>query len=720
MHSPQASARRTYWEDWFARGEDPWSYDNPYETVKYRQTLQLLPPGRIGTALELGCAEGHSTAQLAGRVDRLIASDISPTALRRAAARCASLHNTDFRCIDFISDPLPEGLDLLVCSESLYYADREALPELAAKFAGALRPGGHLLMAHAMAIADRRDRTGFDWGAPFGVETIAAVFAAADGLALIKELRTALYRIQLFRRLGPGETGPAAPAIVEAEHGALPPSVARWVIWDGAATTRAEAEREEAREVPILMYHSIAADGPEALRPYRVTPAQFAEQLKYLRRHGYHSISLDEWAGCMAGRQPARGRPVIITFDDGYKDFVTTAAPLLEAADFRAVVFVVTDKTGGVADWDDHAGPPLPLMGWDDLRGLEARGFAIGSHTTAHRDLTRLSDGEIVRDGEAARNTLGRELGHPVDCIAFPWGLSDGRVRAALAQAGYRIGVSVETRRSALSDEPGCLPRIEIFGDDDLDSFARKLRLPTAPVPAAAEAPSAPALAAEDRSGPQTPELTPRYLRRLARRTSRLAAELNEIEAALSLATAPPSLQRHFVELFNLPLSRGERLPILPGQPIGPSWSLNFEPTGRAAIAVNPKPSHAMSPDACRNSVEIAFFGTSGWMSLGTAVAWPEIAGAERFQANVAAEPNRQMLIHVGLRLFARDGGFSDHFFVTLGFDPQTPLAVRDGELRLPDLAAVDTARPPLLMFFFADPKEGLTVRLDYINVYFA
>ena len=78
------------------------------------------------------------------------------------------------------------------------------------------------------------------------------------------------------------------------------------------------------------------------------------------------------------------------------------------------------------------------------------------------------------------------------------------------------------------------------------------------------------------------------------------------------------------------------------------------------------------------------------------------------------------MLIHVGLRLFARDGGFSDHFFVTLGFDPQTPLAVRDGELRLPDLAAVDTARPPLLMFFFADPKEGLTVRLDYINVYFA
>lgn len=56
----QAADRRDYWEKFFAAGEDPWRYDNPYEAVKYRQTLELLPPEPIGAALELGCAEGTS------------------------------------------------------------------------------------------------------------------------------------------------------------------------------------------------------------------------------------------------------------------------------------------------------------------------------------------------------------------------------------------------------------------------------------------------------------------------------------------------------------------------------------------------------------------------------------------------------------------------------------------------------------------------------------
>lgn len=267
------------------------------------------------------------------------------------------------------------------------------------------------------------------------------------------------------------------PEIVEGSHSAvLPPCVERFVVWGGAVRTRAEAQAaERAADIPILMYHSIDDHGPPELAPYRVTPAAFQEQLRFLRKHGYHSVSLGEWATCIANGTPLPGRPVIITFDDGYKKFITNAAPLLEAADFRAAIMVVTAKVGGVADWDVTSALPLKLMGWDELRDLQQRGFEIGSHTTCHADLLTLSDEAIVRDCSEARAALRDQLGREVISVAFPWGRNDNRVRAALARGGYRIGLAASGGRSSLSDSPMHLPRIEIFGHDDIDTFARRL-----------------------------------------------------------------------------------------------------------------------------------------------------------------------------------------------------------------------------------------------------
>jgi SAM-dependent methyltransferase len=195
-----AAQRREHWESLFASREDPWRYDNSYEATKYEQTLSLLPEGRFSRALELACAEGHFTDRLSRRVEHLTAADISPTAVARTRARCAAFGNVDFLVLDLVSDALPADLDLIVCSEVLYYLSLEQLKEVPAKFANALRPGGFLLMAHAIMVSDERERTGFDWGHDFGVKTIAATFDANPELSLLQELRTPLYRIQLFQR----------------------------------------------------------------------------------------------------------------------------------------------------------------------------------------------------------------------------------------------------------------------------------------------------------------------------------------------------------------------------------------------------------------------------------------------------------------------------------------------------------------------------------------
>ena len=149
-------------------------------------------------------------------------------------------------------------------------------------------------MAHAFDIVDDRCSTGFDWEGEFGAKTIGEAFARVDGLALVRELRTPLYSVQLWRRLAGTEARPIPEVVSAPLDLPLPVMVEKTVIWDGAAITRKEArDSEQSSTVPILMYHSVAEEGPPELAPYRISPVLFEKHLQCLRRHGYHSISLE-------------------------------------------------------------------------------------------------------------------------------------------------------------------------------------------------------------------------------------------------------------------------------------------------------------------------------------------------------------------------------------------------------------------------------------------
>ncbi len=120
---PDIEPRLAEFEEVFAV-DDPWEYGSAYEQRKYKETLALLPR-RIRSALEVGCAEGVFTQMLAERADRLLAVDISPTAIARARARSAQRSNVEFRQLDlFATDPvdgdeLASSFDVVVCGEVL-------------------------------------------------------------------------------------------------------------------------------------------------------------------------------------------------------------------------------------------------------------------------------------------------------------------------------------------------------------------------------------------------------------------------------------------------------------------------------------------------------------------------------------------------------------------------------------------------------------------------
>ncbi|MEA3249046.1 MAG: polysaccharide deacetylase family protein [Patescibacteria group bacterium] len=184
--------------------------------------------------------------------------------------------------------------------------------------------------------------------------------------------------------------------------------------------------------VPILVYHHIRepkAGLSAADRQYEVTPEVFEAQLAYLQEEGFESIPISDIAAAFSEGKPLPERPVVITFDDGRDTQYTEALPLLKEYGFTATFFVFTNA------------PNRPgYVTWEQLAEMRDAGMEIGSHTVYHPFLTKSSDEELISELQGSRATIQEKLGVPGDVLAYPFGLHDERVLAAVWEAGYIAG----------------------------------------------------------------------------------------------------------------------------------------------------------------------------------------------------------------------------------------------------------------------------------------
>jgi peptidoglycan/xylan/chitin deacetylase (PgdA/CDA1 family) len=166
----------------------------------------------------------------------------------------------------------------------------------------------------------------------------------------------------------------------------------------------------------------------------------------------------------------------MITFDDAYRDFHEVAWPILRAHDFCAEVMVVTDRVGGIAEWDAGYGPAAPLMGWSEIQSLGASGIRFGSHMASHRHMIELSSREIALEAARSRALIERVLGRDCLSIAAPFGEADDRFVHIIEQCGYKIGLTTESRIAHITNDPLRLPRIQVAGAWSLAAFASAVR----------------------------------------------------------------------------------------------------------------------------------------------------------------------------------------------------------------------------------------------------
>jgi len=228
---------------------------------------------------------------------------------------------------------------------------------------------------------------------------------------------------------------------------------------------------------PILMYHSISpATGTQ--HPYfetHTSPEVFALQMQVLKDDGYKTISLAD--ALSKTEQDADQKQVVITFDDGYRDFYTRAFPTLVKHAFTATLFVVSSypreprlsKSG--ADY----------MTWDEIRGIRAGGISIGSHSATHRHLSTLGDEELHSELSDSKERIENVLGEKVVSFSYPFAFPEPdrvfveRLKSKLQSCGYENGVTTVIGTMNSEQERFFLPRLPVTSFDDSCFFRAKL-----------------------------------------------------------------------------------------------------------------------------------------------------------------------------------------------------------------------------------------------------
>lgn len=213
----------------------------------------------------------------------------------------------------------------------------------------------------------------------------------------------------------------------------------------------------------------------------RVASENFERQVKYLHDNGWHSYTMSEAA---AQKKNLPSKSVVITFDDGYRDNLTNALPVLKKYGLKATIYLVNDRHD--RDWSGYRkakneGAGLkdePKLTDDEVRELLDSGLIeIGAHTRTHANLNALNREEAHNEICTSKQEIETKFATVCSSFAYPFGLYSKRDTDLVLECGYSNAVTTEV---GIADLNSCdlfeIPRVTISGKDNFFSFWLKLR----------------------------------------------------------------------------------------------------------------------------------------------------------------------------------------------------------------------------------------------------
>jgi peptidoglycan/xylan/chitin deacetylase (PgdA/CDA1 family) len=208
--------------------------------------------------------------------------------------------------------------------------------------------------------------------------------------------------------------------------------------------------------VPVLMYHVINPPPAGAPFPGLYVPAgEFAAQMQALKTAGWHAVTMDQLEAYWTHGVPlGAGKPIVLTFDNGYASQYINALPILK-------------RLGWVGNENIQLSGLPPSQGGltgDQVRGLLTAGWELDTQGISHADLITLDAAQLHDQVATARQILQKRYGVPVNWFCYPSGHYNATVIAAVKAAGYVGSTTVIPGWAARSEDPYRLPRLRVLG----------------------------------------------------------------------------------------------------------------------------------------------------------------------------------------------------------------------------------------------------------------
>jgi biofilm PGA synthesis N-glycosyltransferase PgaC len=232
--------------------------------------------------------------------------------------------------------------------------------------------------------------------------------------------------------------------------------------------------------LPILMYHSISNDLENGVGEYYKTntsPEAFRRQMRFLKDAGYRVVTLEEAVRALRAGDQGREKQVVVTFDDGFRNFYDQAYPVLSDCGFTATMFLPTAFIGN----SRHSFKGRECLTWPEVRELHDAGIEFGSHTINHPVLVDLEWKEIEHEIRDSKNELEQNIAARALTFAYPYAFPQAdrafarRFERLLVEAGYICCVSTAIGVARAGDDLFQLKRLPVNSGDDNALLQAKL-----------------------------------------------------------------------------------------------------------------------------------------------------------------------------------------------------------------------------------------------------
>ncbi|MCQ9626314.1 polysaccharide deacetylase family protein [Cetobacterium somerae] len=240
-----------------------------------------------------------------------------------------------------------------------------------------------------------------------------------------------------------------------------------------------EIVKKKKYEMPVIMYHRVIKDESEkGVHGTYVTVEQFEEQMKYLKKKGYETVTFKDLLNNRYKQRFDKDKKwIMLTFDDGYKDNYENAFPILKKYQFKGIIYVLDGIEYNKWDVDNPGNPEkrFTLMNQEELLEMQNYGIEFGGHTSTHPRLAELSTEQVKSEIINSKSNIEKIIGKELLSFAYPYGSLNEEVKRIPQEAGYKFAVATDSGSIVFSDDLFEIRRIGIFPTNNLFNFKRKV-----------------------------------------------------------------------------------------------------------------------------------------------------------------------------------------------------------------------------------------------------